>query len=141
MSYTLTQKVMFENTTTDKLYSMYLNPKHHSAITGGKHAEISDVEGAKYNANGGGHFGKILQLIKNRLIVQSFYAADWEKGEIDSTLILYFEQKGSDVIMHVTHANIPDRQANAIDMGWKEIYWTPWKEYLTKLKQNAEPSL
>lgn len=50
--------------------------------------------------------GKNLQLIKGKLIVQSWRAQDWDRAEIDATLILYFEQKGKNVALYVTQANI-----------------------------------
>jgi activator of HSP90 ATPase len=137
MSYTLTQKVLFENTTAEILYSIYLDPEHHSAIIGGKHVEISNVEGTDYNANDGGHTGRNLQLIQDKLIVQSYLSSDWGKDEIVSTIILYFEQKDDDVLLHVTHANIPDDQANIIDAKWKDLYWTPMKAYIATMKQDA----
>ena len=133
MAKTITQKVVFKNTSTDTLYSMYLDSVHHSAITNGKAAKISATEGSEYSANGGGHSGKILQLISDKLIVQSFVAADWKKEDIVSTLILLFEQKGKDAVIQMTHANIPDNQAETIREGWKKFYWSPWKKYLASL--------
>jgi activator of HSP90 ATPase len=131
---TIQQKVVFVNTKASMLYSTYLDSKHHSAITGGRRAKISAREGTQYSANGGGHWGKNLHLIKNRLVVQSFYAKDWGKGEVDSTLIFFFEQRGKNAIITFTHANIPDRRAEGIRRGWKNFYWTPWKKYLRMMK-------
>jgi activator of HSP90 ATPase len=135
MAITITQKVVFKNTNAGELYSMYLDPVHHSAITNGKAAKISANEGSEYSANGGGHSGKILQLIENRLIVQSFFAKDWHKGDIYSTLILLFEQNGRDAIIKLTHVNIPDRESEKIKSGWRKFYWTPWKKYLRRLNK------
>ena len=134
MPKTLTQKVVFRNTNATTLYSMYLDSKHHSGITNGKPAKIAPKEGASYSANGGGHSGRILQLVPDRLIVQSFVATDWTKKDIDSTLTLLFEQKGKDAVLHMTHANVPDKRTKEITKGWKDFYWTPWKKYLASMK-------
>ncbi len=72
--------------------------------------------------------GKNLQLIKNRLIVQSWHGSDWAAGEPDSVFMLFFEQKKKDVVLYVTHANLPDAQAQSIDEGWHTYYWQPWKK-------------
>lgn len=134
MPKTIVQNVAFRNTKVDTLYTMYLDAKHHSAITGGRTARISGVEGSTYSANGGGHSGKILLLIRNKLIVQSFFAADWPNGQVDSILVLSFVQRGRDAVIHMTHANLPDNQAVAIKQGWKDFYWNPWKKYVASLK-------
>jgi activator of HSP90 ATPase len=134
MPKTITQKVTFKNVTTSKLYSQFLDSKHHTALTGGEPAKISAKEGAKFSAYGEYIVGKNLQLVKDRLIVQSWYGTDWAKNDLDSTFILLFEQKGKDVVITMTHANIPDKQADGIKQGWTDFYWTPWKKYLASSK-------
>jgi activator of HSP90 ATPase len=81
--------------------------------------------------------GKNLQVVTNKLIVQTWRASDWQKTEVDSTFILHFETKGNDVLLHVTHANLPDNQAYSINKGWYDYYWKPWKHYLTRKKNSG----
>ena len=134
MAKTITQSVTFKNAKVSTLYSMFLNPKEHEALTGGNPAKISAKEGAKFSVWGDYITGKNLQLIKDKLIVQAWLGSDWDKSEIDSTFILLFEQKGKDAVIHMTHANIPDKQAKGIKDGWTEYYWAPWKAYLASKK-------
>jgi activator of HSP90 ATPase len=135
MAKTVIQKVVFKNIGAATLYSMYLDSKHHTALTGGNPAKITPKEGAKFSAYDGYHGGKNLQLVKNRLIVQSWSGSDWAKTDNDSTLILTFEQKGKDAILNMVHANVPDNQYKGIKQGWIDYYWTPWKAYLATLKK------
>jgi activator of HSP90 ATPase len=135
MAKTITQKVVFKNTDADVLYSMFLDSKHHTAITGGVPAKISAKEGAKFSVHEGYITGKNLQLVKNKLIVQSWYGSDWTKDDVDSTFILLFEQKGKDAVINMVHANIPDEHADSIKQGWNDYYWKPWKNYLASLKK------
>ena len=137
MPKTITQRVVFRNALASELYAMYLDPRGHAAITG-KPARISAQEGTSYSANGGGHRGMILQLIKDKLIVQSFHAADWGLRDTDSTLILLFEQAGADAVITMTHVNIPDDQAEAVRQGWKNYYWSPWKKHLAVVRRACE---
>jgi len=130
MAKTITQKIVFKNQDAPGLYKIFLDSKLHSLITGGEDAKITDKEGAKYSAHGGYCFGKNLQLVKGKLIVQSWRASDWNNEELDSTFILSFEQKGNDAIINMTHANVPDRQAASLKTGWDDFYWKPWKAYL-----------
>jgi len=129
MAKTITQKITFKNTAVKDCYDLYMNEKKHSEVTGGP-TKISDKEGTSFNVYDGYITGKNLQLIKDKLIVQSWHGSDWDADEIDSTFILLFEQKGRDVIVYVTHANLPDKHAESIDKGWHTWYWEPWKNYL-----------
>jgi activator of HSP90 ATPase len=70
------------------------------------------------------------------LIVQSWRASDWDKSAIDSTFILSFEQKEKDGILHLVHANIPDKHFAGIKDGWYTYYWQPWKKYFSSKKKN-----
>jgi len=130
MPKTITQKIVFKNQKATALYAMFLDSKQHAMITGGNSAKISDKEGAKFSAHDGYCFGKNLQLVKNKLIVQSWRASDWSKEDIDSTFILSFEQKGKDAVLTMVHANVPDNQAANFKSGWDDFYWKPWKAYL-----------
>lgn len=130
MPKTIVQKVVFKNTTAKALYDLYMDAKKHSLVTGAA-AKISAKEGSKYFAHGGYINGKNLQLVKDKLIVQSWKAEDWDKEDIDSTFIILLEPKGKDVILHMTHANVPDKHSAGVKSGWNDYYWKPWKKYLS----------
>jgi len=134
MPKTITQKIVFKNTSSGKLYDMFLDSKHHAALTGTASAKISGKEGAKFSVCDDYAKGKNLQLIPGKLIIQSWYASDWEDREVNSTFILLFEQNGKDTIIFMTHANIPDKEADDIKQGWTEYYWKPWKKYLSEIR-------
>lgn len=129
MSKTIVQKVVFRNTTPRALYEIYMDSKKHSASIGAP-VKISNKAGGVFSAHNGYCFGKNLQLVKDKLIVQSWRAADWAKGVVDSTFIIEFEAKGKDTIIYVTHANVPDKHATGLNRGWHDYYWKPWKKYL-----------
>lgn len=130
MPKTIVQKVVFKNTTAKALYDLYMDAKKHSLVTGAP-AKISAKEGSKYSAHDGYINGKNLQLVKDKLIVQSWKAQDWDKEDIDSTFIILLEPKGKDVILHMTHANVPDKHSAGVKSGWNDYYWKPWKKYLS----------
>jgi activator of HSP90 ATPase len=129
MSKTITQKVVFKNTTPKTLYDLYMNAKKHSFVTGGP-AKISTKVGSAFSAHGGYINGKNLQLVKDKLIVQTWRAASWDKSDADSIFMVNIEQKGKDSILHVVHANVPDKHAASVDKGWHGHYWNPWKQHL-----------
>lgn len=129
MSKTIVQKIVFKNAIAKDLYDLYTNSKKHSEATGAP-ARISAKEGSKFSVHNGYITGKNLQLVKDRLIVQSWRARDWNKKESNSTFIITLEQKGKDAVLNAIHANVPDKQAKGLDKGWHEFYWEPWKKYL-----------
>ncbi|HET6991000.1 MAG TPA: SRPBCC domain-containing protein [Bacteroidia bacterium] len=129
MTKTITQKVVFKNTTPKQLYELYMDAKKHSKVTGGP-AKISTKEGAKYSTHGGYITGKNLRLVKDKLIVQAWRAQGWDKEDLDSTFVMKFEPKGKDVVLQMTHANIPEKHVTGIKKGWDEHYWKPWKNFL-----------
>jgi activator of HSP90 ATPase len=133
MPETITQKIVFKNAKASELYSMFLDSRHHTKLTGNNPAKISAKEGAKFSAHGGYCFGKNLELIKDKLIVQSWRESGWKKNDMDSTFILSFKQKKNDVLLAMVHANIPNNRVKGIKEGWTEFYWKPWKKYLSEL--------
>lgn len=132
MPKTIQQKVVFKNCKAGSLYTMFLDSKHHTMLTGNSPAKISAREGARFTAHGGYCSGKNLQLLKDKLIVQSWRSADWSKDEPDSTLVLLFDQDGKDAVINMVHANVPDVHLKSIADGWKAYYWKPWQAYLKK---------
>jgi activator of HSP90 ATPase len=129
MARTIVQKVVFKNTTPKALYELYMNAKKHSQITGGP-VQITGKEGAEFSAHGGYMTGHNLKLVKDQLIVQSWRGSDWNKKDPDSTFMIHLEPKGKNVVLHVVHANVPDKQADGIEKGWHEHYWKPWAQHL-----------
>jgi len=137
---TLTQKVLFKNTTPEQLYELYMDAKLHTAVT--NHAtKISKEEGALFSAFRGSLSGKNLKLIPNKLIVQTWRANDWKKSDLDSIFILQLEKNGKDTVLNMVHANLPDDQAEAIKSGWTDFYWIPWKAYLSGKKAPNKKSM
>ena len=128
------QSVLFKQATPQALYKLYMDAKLHTTVTAAE-AKITDEEGADYSAHDGYITGKNLQLVKNKLIVQSWKGSDWKKSDLDSTFILHFEKKGEDALLTMVHANIPEEYAKDIKDGWTQYYWKPWKQYLAKKKK------
>jgi activator of HSP90 ATPase len=129
MAKTITQKVVFKNTTPKALYSFYMDAKKHTMIASSP-CIISAKEGAKYSVHGGYIKGKNLQLVKDKLIVQTWRAQGWEKNDVDSTFIIHLEPKGKDVVLQAIHANVPDKHVESVKKGWIGHYWNPWKQHI-----------
>ncbi len=134
---TLTQKVVFKNATPEQLYELYMDAKLHSLVTGAP-AKITKKEGTTFSAHGNYIKGKNFHLKPGKLIVQSWRGTDWKKSDLDSIFMLQFEKKGSDAVLNMVHANVPEDQADGIKSGWADYYWTPWKQHLAGKKPKAK---
>jgi len=130
---TIIQKIVFKNTTIKKLYDLYMDRSLHAMITNGP-VKISEKPGSKLEVFGGYITGKTLLTVKNKLVVQQWYGADWKEGSENSAFVLSFEQKRKEAILHVLHANVPDINAKGLDRGWHDHYWNPWKQHLGRKK-------
>ena len=137
---TLTQKVVFKNTTPEQLYELYMDAKLHSLVTGDT-AKITKKEGAEFTAYGDYIKGKTLQLIPGKLIVQSWRGKDFKKSDLDTTFILQLEKKGNDAVLNMVHANLPDAEFEGIKSGWTDFYWIPWKAYLAGQKVGKKKTM
>ncbi len=110
---------------------MYLNAKVHAAFTGAP-VTIAARVGARFTAFRGALSGEILQLVPNRLIVQSWRSTGFGKRDIDSTLMLAFFPRGKGGRVELTHVNVADRDFGGVSEGWSKYYFVPWRTYLAR---------
>ena len=92
MAKTLLQKNVFKNISAATLYGTYIDAKEHSASTGAL-AKIQRKEGTKFTAYDNYITGKTFQLVKDKLIVQSWRASDWSKSVPDCTFTLLLNNR------------------------------------------------
>ena len=114
-----------------RLYAMYLSPREHSAFTGAP-VSIGAHAGAPFEAFGGALTGTILQVVPNRLIVQSWRSTQFARRDLDSTLILSFWPDPAGGRIELTHVNVADTDFAGVSEGWSKYYWLPWRAYLEK---------
>lgn len=114
-----------------RLYRMYLDPKEHAAFTGAP-VKIAARVGARFAAFRGALSGTILQLVPNRLIVQSWRSTQFAKADLDSTLVLSFWPLRGQTRIELTHVNIADSDFAGVSEGWSKYYWIPWRAYLQR---------
>ena len=128
MSKTIHQTVTFR-ASPDALFDTYLSSRKHSAATGAN-AVMSRRVGGTFSAHAGHLRGRNLAIVPKQLIVQSWRASNWKKGDLDSTLVLVFSRVPGGGRISMTHVNVPDANAASIARGWDEYYWKPWKKSL-----------
>jgi activator of HSP90 ATPase len=115
----------------EKLQEMYLDPNEHASITG-KPVTIGPEQGASFEAFDGMLTGKILQVVRPGLIVQSWRSCKFHEEDLDSTLILTFTTENEQGRIDLVHLDVPQHDYDDVVAGWKKHYWIPWREYLLR---------
>ncbi len=117
-----------------QLYRMYLSARQHAAFTGAP-VTIAARAGADFAAFDGALRGRILQIVPNRLIVQSWRSTAWAVRDLDSTLVLTFWPQGRNGRIELTHVNVADSDFAGVSEGWNKYYWGPWRAYLEQKRR------
>ena len=116
----------------ETLIEMYLDPAIHQAITGAP-VQIGDKSGSEFKAFDGALTGTILEVIKPRLIIQSWRSKVFRAEDPDSTLILSFIPQFNEGRIDLIHIDVPDHDYEGVTQGWEKYYWTPWRAYLVNM--------
>ncbi len=115
----------------DILYKIYMNSELHAGFTGGP-AEVHPEPGGLFTAFDGALTGKILHLVKSKLIVQSWRSVSFRDDDPDTTLILTFSSEGAKGRIDMVHLDVPAHDFKSIKKGWRTYYWNPLLSYLTE---------
>jgi len=116
----------------ETLFEMYLNPAMHQTITGAP-VEIGDERGSKFKAFDGALTGIILEVVKSRLIIQSWRSKVFKAEDPDSTLILSFTPEADEGRIDLIHLDVPDHDYDGVTQGWEKYYWAPWRAYFANM--------
>lgn len=120
------------NAPAHRLFAMYLDSRHHAAITG-MPVRVSRAEGSAFRAFGGALSGRTLAVDTPRLIVQSWRSTNFGVHDPDSTLILSFTPAGGNRgRIDLLHLDVPKVDYRGVNEGWKLYYWRPWRAYLAR---------
>ena len=116
----------------ERLFEMYLDPATHEAITGAS-VDIGEERGSEFKAFNGDLTGTVLEVVKPRLIIQSWRSSAFKAEDPDSTLILSFTPEQDAGRIDLIHLDVPDHDYDGVTQGWEKYYWTPWREYLANM--------
>jgi len=119
-------------------YLIHASPEHiWQALTspkdidgwGGGPAKMDDKVGTRFTLWGGEIYGKNSQVVKNKTLVQEWFAGKWPTPSIVTFTLI---AKGDKTEITLTHTNIPDSEYKDIEEGWKSYYMIPLKEYVER---------
>lgn len=119
----------------EKVYEALTQAKQFDKITevsgamkslppGGKPTVIGHEAGGPFVLFGGHIFGRQIELLPNRRIVQAWRVVDWEAG-VYSIAKFELRQQGSGTKIVFDHTGFPSGLGQHLADGWKEHYWEP----------------
>jgi len=104
------------NASVTEVFDALTNPKIIKIWSGAK-AKMSAKKGAKFELWGGDMFGKNLEVVKNKKLVQE-WCTNTFKSKASFTII----EKGKRSIVNLIHENVPAKSYKNYSDGWKDYY-------------------
>jgi activator of HSP90 ATPase len=126
------QQVTF-NASPEEMYEQIMDAKKHAKFTGDK-VSMSRKVGGEFSLLGGTAYGKNIELIPGKKIVQTWRMRqdNWPE-DVMSEITFDFQPAGKNKTKLVfTQRNIPTNVADEFKQGWKDYYWEPMKAVLNK---------
>jgi activator of HSP90 ATPase len=114
-----------------KVYTAWLSSKQHTEMTKSK-AAISSKVGGKFKTGDGYIGGKNIELIKDKRIIQTWRTIEFAESDLDSLLVVDFEDVSGGCKVTITHSQIPKGQSRNYKQGWIDYYLLPMKAYFKK---------
>jgi hypothetical protein len=135
------QRVDFPGVSARVLFRTYLSSEHHSAAVGAP-ASIAPHVGGRFRVFGeNGLSGTTLAIIEDHLVVQRWRGQLWKPEDVDSTLILLFEDTPEGAAIRLTQINIPEQAYEMVNPeAWQQIYWSRWRRHFSRTA-SADPAL
>ncbi|SAL95191.1 hypothetical protein [Absidia glauca] len=113
-------------TSAHELYETLLDPQRVSAWSRGP-AKISREIGSSFELFNGNVSGKILELVPDKKIVQSWRLGAWP-ADMYSTVTLEFDQGPDGVRLHLKQTGLPLGEEELTRNNWNGYYWRAIKQ-------------
>lgn len=117
----------------ETIYNAWLDSKEHALMTDAESAVASHEVGAEHKAHGEYIWGKNIELIPNKKIVQTWRTGEFKPTDPDSVIEVLLEEKGGKTELTLIHSEVPDQEYHA-ETGWVEYYFKPMKAYFESKK-------
>jgi activator of HSP90 ATPase len=124
------------NASAEDVFEALVNPEL-IQIWSGDEAKMSADIGAEFKLWGGQMFGKNLEVIPNKKLVQEWCYEQWNEP---SKVIITIKSKGKSSVVTLAHEDVPDKSFNSISDGWDTFYFGAIQDMLEKGNKNNLPN-
>lgn len=118
------------NATPEQVFDALVNPDT-IQIWSGDEAKMGPDVGDNFTLWGGQMFGKNLEVVKNKKLVQEWNYDQWDSP---SKVTFTIKPKGKKTIVELLHEDVPEKSFTSIDEGWDSYYLGAMKEMFEKNK-------
>ena len=116
------------NAPIEEVWRALVDPKYINAWGGGP-SEMSEKTGFEFSLWGGDIFGKNIEVVPAKLVVQEWFGGKWDKPSIAK---FELSSKDGETIIEFSQTDVPDAEFSDIEQGWRDYYLGPLKDYLEK---------
>jgi len=95
-------------------------------------ASMDDAVGTEFELWGGDIWGKNVEVVENKKLVQEWYSGEWEVPSI-VTFELAGDHKATTIVL--THHDFPEAEQTSLEQGWQDFYIGPMKTFLENSKR------
>lgn len=118
------------NATPEQVFDALVNPDTIQTWSGDE-AKMGPEVGDTFTLWGGQMFGKNLEVVKNKKLVQEWCYDQWEKP---SKVTFTLKAKGKKTIVELLHEDVPEKSLTSIDEGWDAYYLGAMKDMFDEKK-------
>ncbi len=122
---TIRQTATIRGATPHDIYETIMDSKLHAKLSR-QPTTVSRRVGGAFKV---GHDleGKNLRLTKDKTIVQSWRANNWDKGVYSKATFRFAKAAGGTRIIFV-QTGVPSNMYGEISKGWRDYYWNPLRK-------------
>lgn len=122
------KKVYKINAPVEQVWNALVDPET-IAKWGGQPLKMDANIGSEFQLWNGDIYGKNLEVIPGKLLVQEWFSGDWEKP---SMVKFTLKSESNKTILELEHSDVPDDEFDDVDEGWDIYYIGPMKDMLEK---------
>jgi len=109
-----------------KVWNALVSPKEIKAWSG-ETAKMDAKVNAEFSLWGGSIWGKNIEVVPEKKLVQEWFGGEWEKPSI---MEIVLSEKAGFTDIKLVHKNVPPEEIKDFAAGWNDYYFGPMKEYL-----------
>jgi activator of HSP90 ATPase len=118
------------NASPEKVFEALVNPDI-IQIWSRDEAKMGPDVGDNFTLWGGQMFGKNIEVIKNKKLVQEWNYDQWDAP---SKVTFTIKAKGKKTIVELLHEDVPEKSLKSIDEGWDQYYLGAMKDMFEEKK-------
>jgi len=96
---------------------------------GGDPIKMDSKVGFEFQLWGGDIYGKNIEVIDEKKLVQEWSIRNWSKPSI---VTFTLKDGGNETVLELKHVGVPDEEIDDVDQGWDDYYIGPIKKMLEK---------